>query len=75
MKDGVIRRTKFLRERSGLNPGGQLGHKGHMKGMVSTPYVVKDEMSDFCNNCDRDLFDIKGELDYVSQIVDLPIIT
>lgn len=74
MKDEVIRRTKTLRTKSGLKPGGQPGHDGHFKKMEETPDVVEDCMSNFCRECGRNLSDIAGELDYVSQVVDLPVI-
>lgn len=63
MKDEVIRRTKSLRKKSGLKPGGQPGHEGHNKGMVAEPDVVKDRMSGYCRECGRDLSDMDGELD------------
>lgn len=75
MKDEVIRRTKTLRKKSGLKPGGQPGHEGHTKGMVATPDVIEDCMSSYCVECGRDLSNIEGELDYVSQVVDLPVIS
>ena len=75
MKDELLRRTKSLRKKSNLKTGGQPGHKGYTKKMVTTPDVVKDEMSRYCNHCGRDLSNLEGELDYVSQIIDLPVIT
>lgn len=72
MKDGVVRRTKSLRKKSGLSPGGQPGHEGHNKGMAAEPDAVENRMSGYCRECGRDLSDIEGELDYVSQVVDLP---
>ena len=74
LKDEVVRRTKTLRKKSGLKPGGQPGHEGHRKGMVANPDVTEDVMSSYCRECGRDLSDIEGELDYVSQKVDLPVI-
>ena len=40
--------------------------------MTEKPNVVEDCMSGYCRECGRDLSDIAGELDYVSQVVDLP---
>lgn len=74
MKDEVARRTKTLRKKSGLKPGGQPGHEGHTKGMAANPDVVEDCMSGYCVECGRDLSGVEGELDYVSQVVDLPVI-
>ncbi len=72
MKAEVIRRTKSLRKKSGLKPGGQPGHEAHNRNMTEKPNVVEDCMSGYCRECGRDLSDIAGELDYVSQVVDLP---
>ena len=74
MKDEVLRRTKSLRKKSGLKPGGQPGHKGHVKELVPEPDMIEDCASRFCRECGRDLSDAKRELDYVSQVVDLPTI-
>lgn len=74
MKDEVIRRTKTLRKQSGLKPGGQLGHQCHRKEISSNPNFVEDCMSDYCRGCGRDLSNIEGELDYITQVVDLPVI-
>ncbi len=72
MKAEVIRRTKSLRKKSGLKPGGQPGHEAHNRNMTEKPNVVEDCMSGYCRECGRDLSGIAGELDYVSQVVDLP---
>ncbi|MES5169292.1 DUF6444 domain-containing protein, partial [Prevotella melaninogenica] len=37
MKDEVLRRTKSLPRKSGLKPGGQPGHEGHLKKLVAVP--------------------------------------
>ena len=72
MKDEVLRRTKSLRRKSGLKPGGQPGHEGHLKKLVAAPDVIEECGSDFCRKCGRDLSDVEKKLDYVSQVVDLP---
>ena len=74
MKDEALRRTKSLRKKSGLKPGGQLGHEGHAKELVLEPDMIEDCVSHFCRECGRDLSDIDGELDFISQVVDLPTI-
>jgi transposase len=38
--DGVARKTKSLRRRSGKKPGGQLGHRGDTLHLVATPDAV-----------------------------------
>lgn len=72
MKDEVVRRTKSLRKKSGLKPGGQPGHEGHLKELVAVPDVMEECGRNFCRECGRDLSDAERELDYVSQAVDLP---
>ena len=71
MKDEVVRRTKSLRTPSGLKPGGQPGHEARGKEMVEHPDAIEERMSEYCRNCGRDLSCVEGELDYVSQVVDL----
>ena len=38
--DGLGRKTKSLRRRSGKQPGGQLGHRGETLHLVATPNAV-----------------------------------
>src|SRR5258705_10733232 len=38
--DGLGRKTRSLRRRSGKQPGGQLGHRGETLRLVATPDVV-----------------------------------
>src|SRR5258708_2615908 len=38
--DGLTRKTRRLRRRSGKKPGGQLGHRGQMLRLVATPDAV-----------------------------------
>lgn len=40
--------------------------------MVATPDEIENIASQFCSECGRDLSDVKGELDYVTQEIDLP---
>ena len=54
MKAEVIRRTKSLRKKNGLKPGGQPGHEARNRNMTEKPTVVKDCMSGYCRECGRD---------------------
>lgn len=43
--DGLVRKTKSLRRRSGKKPGGQLGHRGQTLRLVAEPDRVVEHMS------------------------------
>ena len=66
MKDEIIRRTKSLRKRSGLKPGGQKDHDGHRRDMVESPDFIEEHSSRYCKECGRSLDDIKGHLIYTT---------
>lgn len=72
IKAEVVRRTKSQRQKSDKPVGGQPGHEGNTRMMVETPDETEDIASQYCRECGRDLSDIKGELDYVTQEIDLP---
>lgn len=71
----VERRTKPLREKSDRKIGGQPCHEGTTRTKVDLPDEIEDVSSMFCRDCGRDLSDVEGELDYITQEVDLPPIT
>ncbi|MBD5361121.1 MAG: IS66 family transposase, partial [Bacteroides sp.] len=68
----IERRTKSLRTKSDKPIGGQIGHKGTTRKMVDTPDEIEDVSSQYCRECGRDLSEIEGVLDYVTQEIDLP---
>lgn len=68
----IVRRTKSQRQKSGRPVGGQKGHEGTTRKMTETPDETADVFSHYCSRCGRDLSDVEGELDYVSQEIDLP---
>lgn len=72
MKSEIERRTKSLRKKSDRKVGGQPGHEGTTRKMVETPDEIENMASQFCTECGRDLSDVEGELDYVTQEIDLP---
>lgn len=63
---------KSLREKSGLKPGGQKGHKGSTLQMTATPDKAEKLISDFCQNCGGDLRDVQSKFISKRQVVDLP---
>jgi hypothetical protein len=53
--DGLTRRTKSLRRRSGKKPGGQIGHRGQTLRLVATPDVVVEHRPAVCADCQTPL--------------------
>src|SRR5260370_11029547 len=46
--DGLARKTKSLRRRSGRQPGGQIGHRGETLRLVAVPDVVVEHRPALC---------------------------
>src|SRR6266481_1098695 len=53
--DGLGRKTKSLRRRSGKQPGGQLGHRGETLHLVATPNAVVEHRPAVCTACQMPL--------------------
>jgi transposase len=70
--DGIKRKTKSLRERSGKKPGGQLGHEGKTLTLVETPDVVVVSRPATCANCHASLEGVAAEGRERRQIQELP---
>ena len=49
--DGLARKTKSLRRRSGKKPGGQIGHRGETLRLVATPDAVVEHRPAICASC------------------------
>lgn len=49
--DGLARKTKSLRRRSGKKPGGQIGHQGDTLRLVATPDAVVEHRPAICLHC------------------------
>ncbi|HKV85377.1 MAG TPA: IS66 family transposase [Ktedonobacterales bacterium] len=49
--DGLARKTKSLRRKSGKQPGGQLGHRGETLRLVATPDDVLEHRPLVCGAC------------------------
>src|SRR5215813_4580855 len=47
--DGLARKTKSLRRRSGKKPGGQLGHRGETLRLVAVPDAVVEHRPAVCS--------------------------
>src|SRR5260221_10899468 len=53
--DGLGRKTKSLRRRSGKKPGGQLGHRGETLHLVATADAVVEHRPVVCAQCQAPL--------------------
>jgi len=67
-----IKRTKSLRESSGLKSGGQTGHKGSNLPMVSNPDKIETHSVETCGVCGGDLRDTNVQGYDRRQVFDLP---
>jgi transposase len=53
--DGLRRKPKSLREKSGKQRGGQPGHPGHQVSLVATPDQVETHRAVQCEACQQEL--------------------
>ena len=71
--DGLRRKTKSLRQKSGKKPGGQIGHHGETLRLVATPDVVVEHRPPVCSGCQAPLAaDAPVVLRERRQVHDLP---
>jgi transposase len=70
--DGVGRKMKSLRRRSGKKPGGQLGHPGETLHLVATPDAVVEQRPAVCTACQAELDEAEVVLRERRQVQDLP---
>jgi transposase len=49
--DGLTRKTRSLRQRSGKKPGGQIGHRGETLHLVARPDAVVEHRPTACSGC------------------------
>src|SRR5258706_2689956 len=73
--DGLARKTKSLRRRSGKKPGGQLGHRGETLRLVATPDTVVEHRPTVCARCQApldELDDAAVERRERRQVCELP---
>jgi transposase len=69
-----VKRTESLRERSGLKPGGQLGHAGACLEMRSEVTEIVEHHPHYCQSCGKDLSDVSSEFIGKRQVIDIPVI-
>jgi transposase len=70
--DGLKRKTKSLRQKSGKKAGGQLGHRGETLHLVATPDEVIEHRPTHCPQCQTPLEDAEVALRERRQVHELP---
>ncbi|MDE3046014.1 MAG: IS66 family transposase, partial [Verrucomicrobiota bacterium] len=58
--DGLKRKPKSLRGRSGKKPGGQQGHVGKGLAQVNNPDIIVTHTPASCTGCGSNLNDVQG---------------
>jgi transposase len=70
--DGLRRKTKSLRVKSGKKPGGQLGHRGETLHLVGRPDEVVEHRPTCCPQCQAPLTEAAVVLRERRQVHELP---
>ena len=70
--DGLKRKTKSLRTKSGKKPGGQLGHRGETLRLVAVPDAVVEHRPSHCPQCQTPLADAEVVLRERRQVHEVP---
>lgn len=70
--DGLARKTKSLRKRSGKKPGGQIGHWGQTLRLVAVPDEIVEHRPMVCRRCQAPLATAPLVLRERRQVQDLP---
>jgi Family of unknown function (DUF6444)/Transposase IS66 family len=70
--DGLKRKTKCLRHKSGKKPGGQLGHRGETVHLLAIPDEVVEHRPAVCPQCQTPLGEAEVVLRERRQVQELP---
>src|SRR6516225_11061993 len=70
--DGLKRKTKSLRQKSGKKAGGQLGHRGETLHLVAAPDAVVEHRPSACPQCQTPLEDAEVVLRERRPVHELP---
>jgi transposase len=70
--DGLARRTKSLRKKSGKKAGGQIGHRGETLHLVAVPDEIVEHRAAICLHCHAPLTDELAFLRGRRQVQELP---
>jgi transposase len=70
--DGLARKTKSLRTRSGKKPGGQIGHRGETLRLVAVPDAIVEHRPAVCSACQTPLAQAAVLVRERRQVQDVP---
>lgn len=70
--DGLTRKPKSLRKRSGKKPGGQAGHVGKGLTQINNPDVTITHTPANCSGCESNLSNVSGTVVERRQVFDIP---
>lgn len=70
--DGLKRKPKSLRGRSGKKPGGQKGRVGKGLAQVNNPDIIVTHMPTSCTDCGSNLDGVEGSCAERRQVFDIP---
>lgn len=70
--DGLARKTKSQRQKSGKNQGAQKGHVGRGLSQKEKPDVVVTHSPVLCEECGHSLLDVCGQCAEKRQVFDVP---
>ena len=66
-----IKRTRSLRHKTGLSPGGQFGHRGTTLRQVASPDQIITHLPDACRQCGSLLFDSQPQVVTRRQVFEI----
>jgi transposase len=73
-RDGLRRKRKSLREKSGKQRGGQPGHPGHRVSLVAAPDTIHTHRPSRCSSCQHELLSDAPSWVERRQVQELPLL-
>jgi transposase len=70
--DGLKKKTRSMRGKSGKKPGAQSGHTGKGLAQVAKPHFTVDHAPTTCKSCGESLNEVSGSCAEKRQVFDVP---